>query len=328
MVAEKGGVWNSGSARRLRNFTEILPDGSSVPVEVPGSSTVKSDHVVIITKLPYTIQPDESVSTRSSQQEVRVYINDELRTEYKASHESLLGGVPASTYVFTKLKPEDASGILRIEMDCDNIYTGTLGEVVIGTEGQIWAYYMSKEGVSLLLGVFLLLLSAVTLFTVLILRVMYKMRFGIIYLAYAMVAASLWIIMDHMCRQMFVPDVEAAAFCAFALTSILPIPFALYMNDLQDRRYHLFYNGICLISALSAVVWAVLDLTGVQPYIDSLIPMNVAIVIMIAFVILTMSYDLVKKRFDSYKSIAVGFIVFVLFGVAEIFVEFRAQYGF
>ncbi len=328
VVAERGGVWNSGSARRLRNFREVLPDGRSVPVEVPGSSTVKDSHVVIVTKLPYTIQPDEAVSTRSSQQEVKVYINDELRTEYKAPDESLLGGVPASTYVFTKLKPEDASGILRIETDCNNIYTGTLGEVVIGTEGQIWAYYMSKEGVSLLLGVFLLLLSAVTLVTVLILRVMYKMKFSIIYLAYAMVATSLWIIMDHMCRQMFVPDVEAAAFCAFAITSILPIPFALYMNELQGRRYHLFYNGICLLSAISAVSWAVLDITGMQPYIDSLIPMNVAIVLMIAFVIFTMSYDLIKKRFESYQSIAVGFIVFVLFGVAEIFVEFRAQYGF
>lgn len=213
VVAERGGVWNSGSARRLRNFSEILPDGRSVPVEVPGSSTVKDSHVVIVTKLPYTIQPDES----------------------------LLGGAPASAYVFTKLKPEDASGIPRIETDCNNIYTGTLGEVVKGTEGQI---------------------------------------------------------------------------CAFAITSILPIPFALYMNELQGRRYHLFYNGICLISAISVVSWAVLDITGMQPYIDSLIPMSVAIVLMIAFVIFTMSYDLIKKRCDSYQSIAVGFIVFVLFGVA------------
>ena len=82
-------------------------DGTCMPIEVPGTCDVRyGEWGTITTQLP-NAQEDTWICVRSMQQELKVYVGDELRKEYSTLATQYFGKTSTLTYVMFPLYEED-----------------------------------------------------------------------------------------------------------------------------------------------------------------------------------------------------------------------------
>ncbi|MBQ4058807.1 MAG: hypothetical protein IJD40_07745 [Lachnospiraceae bacterium] len=123
------------------DWVQVLPDGSKEPVEVPGAC--KAEHaewVTIETQLPSS-QEDTSICVRSMQQEMKIYVGEQLRKEYSTLETQPFGSTSTMTYVFFELFAEDAGKTLRIDFMSDSSYAGYVSEMYQGQYTDIVGHF-------------------------------------------------------------------------------------------------------------------------------------------------------------------------------------------
>ena len=80
---------------------QIKSDGTKVPIEIPGSCDAKRKETIIIENtLPKDIKDNTFFAFRSSKQELKLYVDGELRKEYTTKDTRLFGKTSAVAYVF------------------------------------------------------------------------------------------------------------------------------------------------------------------------------------------------------------------------------------
>ncbi len=102
----------------------IKPDGTKVPVEIPGKCDVKRNEVATIeTTLPETVEDNTYLCFRSSKQDMQIFVDDILREEY-LKDTTMFGNTSAVVYLFLKLNQEDAGKNITVNAKTDSSYTG------------------------------------------------------------------------------------------------------------------------------------------------------------------------------------------------------------
>lgn len=116
-------------------------DGSKQKINLPGSYEIKPGHTMILsTTLPEDYDAT-SFAIRSSLQDVKFYVGDELRTEYSTKDTRLAGKNSASRYIFCPTTYRDAGKTLRIELTTyTSNYSGVVNEIYCGSQAEIWLY--------------------------------------------------------------------------------------------------------------------------------------------------------------------------------------------
>ena len=74
---------------------------------------------------------------RASQQDMQVYIGDELIKEYTTKESRLFGNNSASAFVFFQVPAENSGQTLAIELTSKTEYSGFLNKVYVGEKNDI-----------------------------------------------------------------------------------------------------------------------------------------------------------------------------------------------
>ena len=113
-------------------WVNVRPDGEKVTVSVPGQiEAERGEWVTLETTLPQS-QKNETFRIRSMQQELRIYVDGELRKEYSTLATQPVGKTSTLTYVFFDVSSEDAGKTLRIESMSLSHYSGYTSFVYTG----------------------------------------------------------------------------------------------------------------------------------------------------------------------------------------------------
>lgn len=119
----------------------------------------------------------------------------------------------------------------------DSIYTGVLSDVYYGNEIGIWRHFMDTYGPEFILAFILLLLGAFGVVISLILRFCYHQKVALEYLGWALLLAGLWLTANTEIRQFFFSNISVLNEIAFIIVMLLPLPFLLFMDSVQEGRY-------------------------------------------------------------------------------------------
>ena len=139
------------------DWEEVLQDGSRVPVTVPGTcESEQGEWVTIVTTLSDS-QEDTCLCVRSMQQDMRIYVGDELRKEYSTLETQPFGKTSTMTYVFFEVYASDAGKQLRIEFMSDSNYSGYVSEIYTGEYSDITKYFYGLYAPSAIVAAFMLL---------------------------------------------------------------------------------------------------------------------------------------------------------------------------
>ncbi|MBQ8413578.1 MAG: response regulator [Lachnospiraceae bacterium] len=300
----------------------VYDDGRREPIIVPGSYDVDSgDLFVIEKKLPEDFE-GTWICIRSSQQDIKIFVDGELRKAYSTKGTRKFGKNSVSVYVFTELYPEDAGKTVRMEMVSHSTYSGYISEIYSGAREQIWTGIVKKHLPVTILALFMLLLSIMVVIYTIIIQVVYKKGMNIFYLGLGLLVASVWLIAESKLRQIFLPNSTIASDVGFFMIMLLPFPFLAYINKIQKCRYEKAYIVIGICSALNFVLSTVLQVTNTKDFSETMGIAHIIIIALIFMLFVTVIIDAKKKFISEYKEVALGLAGLMIAGIFEVYMVY------
>ena len=300
-------------------WSVIYPDQSVEYIDT--LHKIKAEDYEVITfsnVLPDIIEPGWYLGTRSSRQEIRIYVGDELRAEYSSKENRLLGNEESSGYIFAVLKETDAGLPFRIETISTGMYSGYSNDVYIGTEESIWHEYKKEYSIPVYVSISLIFFS----FTALLIYAVIKKRvgksFASVYLCEAVLLASLWLFTGSRIRQLFLPNSCIAGDCSLFFGMLFMFPLIFYFKRLQNGRYNRIYDVMTFILIVADLVLVLLYAFTLINFMLATIISSVLTVVLTLVTFVIFAYELITKRAKEYKSLAVMVLISEILQVVEV----------
>lgn len=304
-------------------WERVFPDGTKETVAVPGECDAERGEVVRIEATLPLNQEDIWMCARASMQDMKIYVGDELRKEYTTRDTRPFGINSASAYVFFPVTEEDAGKTLSIETVSESIYSGILNEIYMGDRDNIWGMFLSRYMLVVLVSLFMLILSVITIAYSAVLRHLYKMDMDIAYLGHGLFLASMWLFANSRIRQFFLPNMSIACAVGFLVVMLLPYPYLVYINLVQKRRYQKFYLAIAVATILNFTVSVVIQLLNIKDFFDIMLSSHLIIAALVITCAVTTILDVRSGAVADYKEVAFGFIGLTVAAVWEVSLVYR-----
>ncbi|MBP3611315.1 MAG: response regulator [Lachnospiraceae bacterium] len=299
-------------------WVQELHDGSRKPVEVPGECEAeRGEWIRIITELPMD-QETISFCIRSMQQELNIYVGDELRKEYSTLDTQLAGKTSTMTYVFFEVYEEDAGKELCIELMSDSNYAGYVSEIYTGERFDIQRYFYGMYAPSAIVAALMFLVAVSVLGGCAFIRIFYKKKADLVYLGGAILIAATWLLVESKLRQFFFPNSTVAMMMGFLMIAILPYPVLSYINSIQNFRYQKIYMAFGGATALNFAVVTGLQMFDVLDFFETMTSSHIIIILLIVTMTVSIVLDLVRGQIREYREVAIGFAILMLMGIFEI----------
>lgn len=300
------------------NWVQVLPDGTEVTVQIPGTCDVSyGEWGIISTRLPKN-QEDTSLCFRSMQQELRIYVGDELRTEYSTLDIQWFGHTSTMTYVFCPLYEADAGKLLRVEFLSESNYANFISDIYAGEASDIRDHFFEIYGPRLIIAVLLFLVSLTVIAGSLLIRIIYKRKVDLIHLGNVFLITSTWLIAESKLRQFIFPNTTVAMWMGFFMIALLPYPFLSYINSIQKGRYQKAFTIIGICTAVNYILILTLQFLNIRDFFETMTISHVIIVALIILMAFTMIRDVVKGYVKEYKEVAIGFVIAIIGGICEL----------
>lgn len=292
-------------------WERIMPDGERETVTMPGKCVAERNETVVVeTTLPDDIGHGRYLCFRSAKQDMRFFIDGQLRKEYSTKDSRLFGRMSAAAYVFVEINEEDAQKTLRVELCTDSRYTGVFYTVYYGTPMGVWKDFFRQLGLELIVAFVTLILSIVAIIASVTLHICYHRRVPLQYLGWGILVAAVWLITNSGFRQLIFPNLSIINDITFLMIMLLSLPYLLYMNEVQKGRYKLAYQIMEIIIIVNFFVCSVLHMTGTCDFTDTISYVSTCCIISIMLLIVTILLDIKSGAFREYKFVAIG-----MFGV-------------
>ena len=302
----------------------VREDGTRQPANLPGKNAVeRSQTMVIENTLPEYLEDNIYMCFRSSKQEMKIYIDDELRQEYSTKDTRPFGRVSAVAYVYAQLNGEDAGKTIRVELSTDSSYTGVLHEVIYGEMLDIWKYFFEKGGVELIIAMFVLALGLASIVISIALKICYRKKVEMEYLGWGIFLAAIWIIANSVFRQIIFPNISVISDMAFFMVMLLTIPFMFYLNQIQSERYAKIYLVAIIVNIVDFIVSTTLHVRNIIDFSDTIKYMVGIAGVSMVLMGITMIIDLITGRIKEYALVAIGILGVSLSAVIQIILYFK-----
>ena len=299
-------------------FVWEKPDGTEEIISVPGKYEVPvGETMVITTQLPADYN-ESSIALRSSLQDVKFYIDGQLRGDYNTRKTRPFGKNSASRYVFCETSEKDAGKELRIELTTytDN-YSGVVNEVWCGDKVDVWTHIFSEYGTETIIAFFILFAGIITILFSLALGVVYHTTFDMEYLGWCIMMGAIWMLGESKLRQLWISNASVLAGMCFIVIMLCPIPILLYIDSVQKGRYTKLYHIMEELAFLNFLISTILQLSGKLDYIETM-PVGHVIMGLTFFLILgTFIRDMCQNESRSYHLVLVGVIVAMIAALIE-----------
>lgn len=304
------------------DWKRVYPDGSKESIMLPKPYDAERGEVV---RLETTLPQDQCNTwfcMRASQQDMRIFVGDELRKEYTTKGTRLFGENSASAFVFFEISDKDAGKVLAIEVVSNAVYAGLLNEVYTGDKYDIVSAFVRECSAVILVSFCMLILSVITFLAGCVLCFIYKKSVNITYLGLGVLQISLTMITESRIRQFFMPNSSVAAHIGFLLTMLIPYPFIIYVGRVQKGRYQKAYRLLLLCVAVNTIGSVLLQLLGIVDFADSSVISYGLILVMVIVVAVTIILDIRKGKIREYGEVVFGIIAMIPASVWEIYITF------
>ncbi len=303
----------------VSEWERVLDNGERVDVEVPGKTEAEwGKEIKYCTILPENLEDNKVLAFRTVWQDAKIYIDGELRTEYSTKDSRFFGRNSSFRYVFVELEPEDAGKELTYCLTTDSKYSGTIRNVFIGDKMGVMLHLFKESGAKSVLAAFLLMLGLFCITICLFSKFVYKKHLTISYLVMATMLCSVWMLSEMEFRQLLFHNVSTLAYMTYISIMLIPVPFVLYINEIQKDRYKKIF-AIPLTYAMVVFIMAVvLQIFNVVEFLQILPFAHIGIAFSSVCIIVTVLNDIRNGKIKEYIYVGIGILGLVVATFIEI----------
>ena len=305
-------------------WERITATGAREPVGMPGKCEADRNEVVVVeTKLPELIENDRYLCFRSGKQDMRFYIDGELRQEYSTMENRLFGRMSAVAYIFLDIDEEDAGKVLRLETQTDSSYSGIFYTVYYGNPMGMWNYFFKQFGLELVIAFVMLILSVVAIIGSVTLRFYYHRRIALEYLGWGILVAAVWIITNSSFRQLIFPNLSVINDITFLMIMFFSLPYLLYLNEVQNGRYRKAYYVMDGIVIFNFFLCSGLHMTGLCDFTDTISYVALFCILSIILMVVSILLDIKRGHVKEYMFVAIGICGVCIASFMQIIIYFN-----
>lgn len=318
VAADKAPLLESEPILVLKDWTYYDQNGDSyqlsTPTLIPGKTD--GDTFIFESKLPDSY-PEGSVIAFLNLSNVDLMIDGETIYSFRRDEVPILGSLAKNSYFIIDLPSEYAGGTVRIVRH-DNLMK-RVTDVYVGEKESVVRKLEEKGGIThFILSLFLLVFSVVTLIGSVVIESIIKRRIPLSTIAVGAMVASTWLVYDSFVFQFVTRTRFIDGIMSYICTLGMTFGFIFYLNEIQKKRYQKLYFVIGLIELLNMIVFGILHFTGIQPFSQSLLSIDIVILIAIVSAFAISIYDIVKKQAQGYRITVIGFLIFMVCCAVEI----------
>ncbi|HAQ52375.1 MAG TPA: hypothetical protein DCR12_06380, partial [Lachnospiraceae bacterium] len=297
------------SCEELKGWKAIY-EGEEKEVDFPVSFDLTSNKEVILNNtLPSELDEEDAIDFYNSI-DGDVYINGQLRYEYKEKNS--FGGIAKQFHTFIKLRPEDAGGTISIVMRSDFLDYATAYRVYIGSKLGLIDRIVSANLTFYVFSVGLLIMATIALLVGVLLKFFRKSESPIIAVSISTLFVALWLVFNSELYQFIFHNSHMGGTMSYLMLLLIGYPVLAYINQIQKGRYVRIYAILCIIYQVVSIGFIVAHFTGVirfQRVVNYL--MGTVAIIFIACIIGIIG-DIINKRVKEYFLSFVGMIIFLV----------------
>ena len=220
--------------------------------------------------------------------------------------------------MFTSLDEEDEGKEITYRFWTTSKYAGATRKVYIGDKSSIWAHLVKESAFKMVVAVLLMGVCLFCVITCFVLKRIYKKNLSLNYLAWSLFYCSLWMLSEIEFRQLIFRNVSVLTSMTYWSLMLIPFPFLIYMDDIQEGRYRKIYAVPFVYSVFVVIVGTVLQLFDVVQFVEQLPFIHGGIALAMACIIGTIAADVFRKKISNYFFVGLGIYGMLFFAILEI----------
>ncbi|MBO4394792.1 MAG: response regulator [Eubacterium sp.] len=315
-VPENGNICETLSGE----WFEVHDDGTRTPIEVPGRT---DSAITIETKLPEHLDKDVSAMWFRGM-DMKIWVGGELREDYHVDDYALLGDRSAECYVLASLYPEDAGKTLRVWYEYNS---GMLYEVYYGTRIGILNHLFKDYGPELLVGLAILLLGLISFIASVVYRIIRKKYLEMQYLSLGVIIGAVWVMSNSIYRQIYTRNISVMSDMPFLMVIIMPLPFIVFINDLQKNRYRKLLIAAGILEIIDFILCTSLFISGKLSLVKSFPIAAGCAAVCVVIIGTTIILDIKNHFVRSYLFVAIAFAFLAVAALTQIIMYQFAHNG-
>ncbi len=201
--------------------------------------------------LPRELGHNDVLFIYSDEQDIRVYIGNQLRREYRGSTYHNNVSIPSGWFT-VQLNKSDSARPLKLEIDADSSYytKGVLHSIYVGDKTAIIYHIFWTQSFWGILGFFIFLLGMILSVLFLIYR---KDSFikRYIYMGISMIFLGSWIFFSNNGRQLFLNEISVSQYVGLLSANLAIFPFILFMSTGKSGKYLLVHKILWYLSLIN-----------------------------------------------------------------------------
>lgn len=301
----------------------IHKDGDRTEIKLPCSEKLSDTKMDIIETVLYDdIDSGACISIRCSKQDMKVYIDGELRESYSTKDTRLFGKNSVSRYLFVELNKDDAGKVLRIEITSDSRYLGTVKQIYYGDKLGIWMNYLQDNITSIIIPFISFVIALISVVFAIAYYIKTKKTVKVFYYAVAVMLISMWALSISSARQLVFSNITVIHDISGVYAILFMVPLSIFLNRIQRGRYkkvYIIYSiGViiyCIGCNLSFIL-SISDTSAMSIYNFIVIGIGMAIPVIAAII------DAGNKKIQEYTDIAGSFLFLFITGLIQIAMYF------
>lgn len=317
IAANRGPLYETDSVTIIKKWIYYDQLGGSEEIEVPYIyDRAGRDTFVIESKLPDKLE-EGSVISFLNLSDMDVSVDGEVIYSWRKDVVPIWGGAPKNSYFFIDIPVEYAGSTIKISR-YDDLNSRFL-DVFVGKKDDVIRHLAIKSGVpNFALSTFLLLFSILISACSILLSIIFRKRVHLLKMSLGVLVMSSWLFFDSFVFEFVFRTKFIDGFMAYICTLCMVFPLLSYIDDLQEHIFRKIYFGIYVLELINSIVFILLHITGVLPFIKSLLWLDIVIFFGIAVVFVCTLFDLIKFKNRKYVIFSHGFLCFLLFCMIEI----------
>ena len=203
----------------------------------------QNEYFRITKKLPDVIHNINCLQVRSSQEDVNIYVDGDIRKIYNDEKIRPFGKSSASATLLVPLREKDAGKYITIEAKSGlSSYSGMIQNVYIGSERGLLFRILRLNYWSYIISVLIYLIGLVCIAMYFASKSIHNEKRDLLYIGWMALSLALWLICESDMRQFYFSNVIKPNICAYLMSNICPVPALLYVDFISKGRHRFHYN--------------------------------------------------------------------------------------
>jgi len=287
-------------------------------ISLPYWMDINVGQIMFMTKtLPDNLSDNMSLMIRASMEDMYIYVDGELRSEYSSKSINGLSYYTPSAYVVTKLNREDSGKELKIEI-CFKAQ-GLINEVTLGYGNDAWYPILQNSFLVNLAAIIVLILGFILTVSMLVFsKALGDINRAANYLGFLMIDVALWVISESTIRQFVFNRPSLTEIFAYLTVELMGAIACMYFDEVQHGKFHKIYRIVECVIILQLLINLSLYVTKVCYMYKTLFLSHLWTAIGIIIVIGCIVKDCIDEDIKKYKYTALGMACFVAMAIVEL----------